>query len=77
MRVIEYGLGGFDESKPNNNIIDEYDIEQSIDDVAIPREVSIPISSIDTLQTALEDPATNSIAKIKTILTDFLEELRG
>jgi hypothetical protein len=77
MRVIEYGLGGYDESKPNNNIIDEYDIEESIDDITIPREVLIPISSIDTLQSTLDDPATNSIAKIKTALTEFLEELRG
>lgn len=77
MRVIEYGLGGYDESKPNNNIIDEYDIEDAIDDVAITREVSIPIFSIDTLQAALEDPATNTIAKVKSVLADFLEELRG
>ena len=26
MKVSEYGIGGFDPSKPNNNIIAEYDI---------------------------------------------------
>jgi hypothetical protein len=28
IRVIVYGLGGHDETKPNNNIIDEYEIEE-------------------------------------------------
>jgi hypothetical protein len=26
MRVITYGLGGYDETKPNNNIVEEIDI---------------------------------------------------
>jgi hypothetical protein len=26
MRVITYGLGGHDETKPNNNIVEEIDI---------------------------------------------------
>jgi hypothetical protein len=26
MRFITYGLGGYDESKPNNNIIEDIDI---------------------------------------------------
>ena len=26
MKVITYGLGGYDETKPNNNIIEEYEI---------------------------------------------------
>lgn len=25
MRHIVYGLGGYDETKPNNNIVEEYD----------------------------------------------------
>ena len=27
MKHIVYGLGGFDQSKPNNNIVGEYDID--------------------------------------------------
>jgi len=26
MKMITYGLGGYDESKPNNNIIEEIDL---------------------------------------------------
>lgn len=26
MRVVNYGFGGFDPTKPNNNVISEYDI---------------------------------------------------
>ena len=26
MKMITYGLGGYDESKPNNNIVEEIDI---------------------------------------------------
>ena len=34
MKTITYGLGGYDESKPNNNIVEEIDIpdeEQLVD----------------------------------------------
>jgi len=26
MKMITYGIGGYDESKPNNNIVEEIDI---------------------------------------------------
>jgi hypothetical protein len=26
MKIITYGLGGYDETKPNNNIVEEIDI---------------------------------------------------
>jgi hypothetical protein len=26
MKIVTYGLGGYDESKPNNNIVEEIDI---------------------------------------------------
>jgi hypothetical protein len=26
MKVITYGIGGYDETKPNNNIVEEIDI---------------------------------------------------
>jgi len=28
MRMITYGLGGYDETKPNNNIVEEIDIPE-------------------------------------------------
>lgn len=27
MKTIRYGLGGYDPSKPNNNIVEEYEID--------------------------------------------------
>jgi hypothetical protein len=34
MKMITFGIGGYDPSKPNNNIIEEYEIpDQEIDDV--------------------------------------------
>ena len=26
-RIVTYGLGGHDESKPNNNIVEEYEVD--------------------------------------------------
>jgi hypothetical protein len=30
MRIITYGVGGFDPSKPNNNIVEEIDLEDGV-----------------------------------------------
>lgn len=77
MKISEYGEGGYDPTKENDNIVSQYDIPDAPSEDYYPHEVTIPLSSVDTLQATLEDPATNSIAKIKTALTEFLEELRG
>lgn len=61
----------------NGDLIEVVEIEDEIDEMPITNDVTIPVSAIDSLQSTLEDPATNSIAKIKTALTEFLEELRG
>lgn len=29
-KVVVYGLGGYDPSKPNNNVVDEYDLPDEI-----------------------------------------------
>ena len=50
------------------------DIEE---EYAAPQEVTIPIAAIDNLQSNLEDTSTNTIAKMKLALTEFLQELRG
>lgn len=31
MRVIVYGVGGYDEKKPNNNIVEEYETDEPND----------------------------------------------
>ncbi len=61
----------------NGDLIEVVEIEDEIDEMPITNDVTIPVSAIDSLQSTLEDPTTNSIAKIKTALTEFLEELRG
>jgi len=61
----------------DGQLIEVIETEDIIDEMSIINEVTIPVTAIDALQSSLEDPATNSIAKIKTALTEFLEELRG
>lgn len=50
------------------------DIEE---EYAAPQEVTISLAALDDLQSNLEDPSTNTIAKMKLALTEFLQELRG
>lgn len=61
----------------DGQLIEVIETEDEIDEMPITNEVLIPVSAIDALQATLEDPATNSIAKIKSALTEFLEQLRG
>lgn len=72
MLVTEYGPGGYDATKTNDNIVNEYDIEPTED----APEVTVSVNAIDTFLETLEDPATNSIAEIKTALKDFLNGLK-
>ncbi len=30
-KVVVYGIGGFDPSKPNNNIVEEYDVPDNVE----------------------------------------------
>jgi hypothetical protein len=32
MKIITYGLGGYDETKPNNNIVEEIDIPDEVEE---------------------------------------------
>jgi hypothetical protein len=61
----------------DGQLIEIIELDDIIDEIPITDEVTIPVSAIDALQATLEDPSTNSIAKIKTALTEFLEQLRG
>jgi hypothetical protein len=31
-KVIIYGVGGYDPSKPNNNIVEEYEVPDEVED---------------------------------------------
>lgn len=41
MKTIRYGLGGYDSSKPNNNIVEEYEID-------VPQQ---PLQGVEVLAT--------------------------
>lgn len=41
MKIIRYGLGGYDPSKPNNNIVEEYEID-------VPQQ---PLQGVEVLAT--------------------------
>lgn len=76
MKITEYGEGGFDATKPNNNVTAEYELSDEIENINSETIVSIPQIAIGNLQTQLADPATNSIAKVKTALINFFEEIQ-
>ena len=48
-KVTTYGLGGFDPTKPNNNIVDEVEIEAASPDVAPGVDQSAQIEELYTL----------------------------
>lgn len=71
MLYITYGEGGYDETKPNNNIVEEFDDGQ-------PEAVEtkqIPATALAELSNALADPGINSIAEIKAALADFVRSI--
>lgn len=73
-KLIEYGEGGFDPTKPNNNIVAEYDTPD-VEGVIVDETKQIPQSALDNLSTKLNDPTVNSIAEIKDALKDFIGEI--
>ena len=66
-----YGEGGYDETKPNNNVIEQFD-----DGLPEPTELKqIPASALAELSDALADPSINSIAEIKSVLASFVNSI--
>ena len=59
MKVVTYGIGGYDPSKPNNNIVEEYEIEdffeESQTDVSALAETlsQLPPETLEALKQAL------------------------
>lgn len=75
-KLIEYGEGGFDPTKPNNNIVAEYDTPDEKVIIVDDGLKQIPQSALDSLSDKLQDPSVNSIAEIKDALKDFIGEIR-
>lgn len=59
MRVVAYGIGGYDPSKPNNNIVEEYEVEDFFEepqtDVSALAETlsQLPPETLEALKQAL------------------------
>lgn len=71
-KVTVYGVGGYDPSKPNNNVVEEYEIPDP--EVMAPAgQTMIPQAAIDELKSKVQNPSINSIAELKTALKEFLD----
>lgn len=74
-KVIEYGEGGYDPTKPNNNIVNEYETPDVESDIV--ETINVPVLAVEQLATDMSDPNINSIAEIKSSLSKFLESLKN
>lgn len=59
MEVIEYGLGGFDSTKPNGNVVNV---------ITVPDPPPLPPSPVDVLQAQID--ALTSTLVTKAVLTE-------
>lgn len=73
-KIITYGVGGYDETKPNNNIVEEIETEDVLETETDTLK-QIPQSAIDSLANQLENPSINSIAELKSVLASFLSKI--
>lgn len=73
-QTIIYGPGGYDPSKENDNIvaIEEYD-----DDLLETTETEITITSETLAALEAELTTATTVAKLKTTLANFVENLKG
>jgi hypothetical protein len=55
VKIITYGLGGYDTSKPNNNIIESYEIPDSPEEVAIELAYQNALAKLEALGLTAED----------------------
>jgi hypothetical protein len=52
-KQITYGIGGFDPTKPNNNIVEEYEVEVEPTPPSPEEEIATLKQTVDTLTLAL------------------------
>lgn len=74
-KIIEYGQGGYDPTKPNNNVVAEYDTPD-VEAEVVDELKQIPQSALDNLSDKLGDPTVNTIAELKGALSEFLGEIK-
>jgi hypothetical protein len=52
-KIVTYGIGGFDPTKPNNNIVEEYEVEVPDPEPTPEEEIAALQAAVDTLTLAL------------------------
>jgi hypothetical protein len=52
-KQITYGIGGFDPTKPNNNIVEEYEVEVPDPEPTPEEQIAALQAAVDTLTLAL------------------------
>lgn len=75
-KMTTYGVGGYDPTKPNNNIVEQVETEDVVIEHEENQTVSIPKTAITDLAAAMTDPSINSIAEIKTAIISFTEKIQ-
>lgn len=70
---VTYGEGGFDPSKPNNNIIEVVEVEDEV--VEESPTVTIPRAAVTKLAEDMQDSQINSIAEIKQAVLQFVQSV--
>ena len=65
---VVYGLGGYDETKPNNNVVEEYEIEDSPETLAEQTQIANLNSARMKLSSlGLNDDEVNAILGVSDV----------
>lgn len=63
MRNIVYGIGGYDPSKPNNNVIEEYDdgVPEPVPEAASPATIRVALRRLHGVTNAALDATVGAV----------------
>jgi hypothetical protein len=63
MRITKYGIGGYDPSKPNNNVIEEYDdgIPDPVPEAASPATIRVALRRLHGVTNATLDATVSAV----------------
>jgi hypothetical protein len=63
MRHIVYGLGGYDPTKPNNNIVEDYDdgIKEPVPEAASPATIRVALRRLHGVTNAALDATVDAV----------------
>jgi len=63
MRITKYGIGGYDPSKPNNNVIEEYDdgVPEPVPEAASPATIRVALRRLHGVTNAALDATVGAV----------------